>query len=60
MHVIAFLTESDVTRKILDHLGLPSASPEPRRVRSRDPTASDFGGWGDEMFGDPDSGFFDS
>jgi hypothetical protein len=53
MRVIAFLSESDVTRRILDHLGLPSAPPEPRRARSRDPTTSGFGGWDDEMFVDP-------
>jgi hypothetical protein len=58
MRIIAFLTESDVTRKILDHLGLPSGPPEPRRARSRDPTL--FAGWGDEMFVDPAPGFFDS
>jgi hypothetical protein len=27
MRVVAYLTDPDVTRKILDHLGLPSAPP---------------------------------
>jgi hypothetical protein len=52
MKVVAFLTESDVTRKIRNHLDLPSVPPEPRPGRTRDPTPGSRG-WGDEWFVDP-------
>jgi hypothetical protein len=55
IRVLAFFTEGDVTRRILDHLGLPSSPPAPISS-ARDPTAGP-AVWRDDYFIDVDPGY---
>jgi hypothetical protein len=50
MIVLAFITDPGVVRKILDHLGLPSADPPrgPSRFERREEQVEMFEGWEEE------------
>ena len=53
MKILAAITEPDVIRKILDHLGIPSEAP--RRTAARPPPQAELSGTADLDYADPPS-----